>query len=70
MWTISRFLPQHLRAAAFELTEDEDFVILWHDRQWVARFNGRATSLPYIIDAAHDHLMQHSAAQIREAVEV
>lgn len=68
-WTISHILPMHLRESHFELTEDEDFVILWHERQWVGRFYAWATNLPAILDTATDHLLQHHAGRISEAVE-
>lgn len=55
MWNITKFLPSYLRADGFELTEDEDFVILWHKGAWIGRFHATATNLPTIIATADAH---------------
>ena len=70
MWQVTQLLPLRFQAAGFELTEDEDFLALWHEHEWVGRFLGMATNMPYIISEASGHLLQHQLAQTAEAMKV
>jgi hypothetical protein len=69
MWTVTHILPARLQRAGFELTEDEDFLVLWHEHQWIARFLGIATNMPYIIQEADAHLRSHRVVASLEAAE-
>lgn len=70
MWQVTHILPPRLQRSGFELTEDEDFLVLWYQHAFVGRFLGIATNMPYIIDAATNHLLQQQVSRIAEAVEV
>ena len=59
MWSVTHILPCRLQRAGFTLTEDEDFLIIWHEGEWVARFLGIATNLPNILMECDAHLMTH-----------
>ncbi|NLE94385.1 MAG: hypothetical protein GX600_01700 [Dehalococcoidia bacterium] len=59
MWQVTHILPPRLQRAGFTLTEDEDFLTIWHEHAFVARFLGIATNMPYIIRECDAHLESH-----------
>ncbi len=58
-WSVTNILPPRLQRAGFTLTEDEDFLVLWHEHEFVARFLGIATNMPNIILECDAHLIAH-----------
>lgn len=58
-WSVTNILPPRLQRAGFTLTEDEDFLVLWHEGEWIARFLGIATNMPYIMRECDAHLETH-----------
>jgi len=68
MWSVTDILPPRLQRAGFELSEDEDFLVLWHEHAFVARFLGIATNMPYIIRECDAHLETHHVVVDMEAV--
>jgi hypothetical protein len=57
MWHIDNILPRHLRAHGMELAEDEDFVILLHEHEWIARY-GHSGSFAGMVADARAHLAE------------
>lgn len=58
MWLVADILPKYLIDSGFTLREDEDFAVLSHDGQMLARYTA---NVPYwtILEDARVHL-RHS----------
>jgi len=64
MWAINDTLPSYLQFLGFSLTEDENFVVLWHEGEWIGRYYMNAPLWAMTGDAKAHLADKHSVTDI------